>query len=122
MTLYQILHLLDDNMESKKNQLFDYLLYGCSDFGTHLEIKATKRAEPLPDRDIGEYKYVVFAVRFKFKHKNCTHDIFNTPKSLMRIQWAKNGYEVGKIVALSKNLGFGECYAFPLREVEDYDC
>ncbi len=122
MTLYQILQLINDNMEAKKNQLYDYLLHGCSDFGTHLEIKATKRVEPLPNRDIGEFKYVVFAVRFKFKHKNCTHDIFNTPKSLMRIQWAKNGCEAGRIVALSKNLGFGDCYIFPLREVEDYDC
>lgn len=122
MTLYEILHLLNDYMESKEEKLYDFLLYGCGDYGSFLRTQATRRAEPLEDREVGEIKYVILAVRFGFKHKNCTHDIFNTPKCHLQVYWAENGYKVGKIVALNKNLGFGDCYAFPLREVQENDC
>ena len=117
MTLYEILHLLNDYMESKEEKLYDFLLYGCGDYGSFLRTQSTRRAEPLEDREIGEFKYVILAVRFRFKHKNCTHDIFNTPKCQLQVYWAKNGYEVLKLVELCKNLGFGDCYVFPLREV-----
>ena len=116
MTLYHIMQHLNDNMESKNNGLRDFLLYGCKDYGSFLRTQATKRKEPLPDREVGDFKYVVLAVRFGFKYKNIGHDIFDTPKCHLQVFWVENGYEVGRIVALSKNLGFGDCYAFPLRE------
>lgn len=115
LTLYQIMQLLNDNMESKDNKLRDFLLYGCGDYGSFLRTQATKRIEPLEDREIGGFKYVVLGVRSGFKHKNVGHDIFNTPKCHLQVYWAKNGYEVLKLVALNKNLGFDDCYAFPLR-------
>ena len=117
MTLYQIVQFLNDNMESKNNGLSDFLLYGCEDYGSFLRTQATKRSAPLPDRDVGNFKYVVLAVRFGFKHKNVSHDIFNAPKCHLQVYWAESGYKVGKIVALNKNLGFADCYAFPLRGV-----
>lgn len=122
MTLYEILHLLNDYMESKEEKLYDFLLYGCGDYGGFLRTQATRRTEPLPDREIGIFKYVILAVRFRFKHKDCGFDIWNAPKSLMQVYWAKNGYEVLKLVELNKNLGFGDCYVFPLREVQENDC
>ena len=122
MTLYQIMQLLNDNMESKDNRLRDFLLYGCGDYGSFLKTQAVKRKEPLPDREVGDFKYVVLAVRFGFKHKSCTHDIFNTPKCLLQVYWAKDGYDVLKIVELNKNLGFEDCFAFPLRGGVSDDC
>ena len=115
MTLYQIMQLLNDNMEAKDNRLRDFLLYGCKDYGSFLRTQATKRKEPLPDREVGDFKYVVLAVRFGFKYKNIGHDIFDTPKCHLQVFWVENGYEVGRIVALNKNLAFDVCYAFPLK-------
>lgn len=119
MTLYQIMQLLNDNMDSKDNRLREFLLYGCEDYGNFLRTQATKRPEPLPDREVGEFKYVVLAARFGFKQKNVGHDIFNTPNCHLQVYWVENGYEVGRIIALNKNLGFDDCYAFPLREANE---
>lgn len=121
MTLYEILHLMNDYMESKGDRLYNFSLYGCGDYGNFLRTQATKRTEPLENREIGEYKYAILAVRFGFRHRNCAFDIFNSPKSLMQVYWAKDGYEVLKLVELNKVLGFADCYAFPLKEVQEHD-
>ena len=118
MKLYEIMQVLNDNMEAEDNKLYDFILYGCEDYNSYLKTLSVKRKEPLKDREIGHTKYVILAVRSKFKHKDCTYDIFNTPKCQLRILWAKNGYEVLKLVEFNKNLGFGDCYVFRVKECD----
>ncbi|MBR6606258.1 MAG: hypothetical protein IKK92_10420 [Prevotella sp.] len=122
MTLYQIMQLLNDNMDSKNNRLRNFLLHGCEDYGSFLSTQPAKRKEPLPDRDVGNFKYVILAVRGGFKHKSIGHGIFDTPTCQLQVYWAENGHKVGRIVALNKNLGFDDCYTFPLRRINENDC
>ena len=121
MKLYEIMQVLNDNMDVEDNKLYDFILYGCSDYRDYLRNQSCKRNEPLKDREIDNVKYVLLAVRYGFKEENCGFDTHNKSKSYLQVYWAKNGFEIGKLVELNKQMGFGDCYVFRVKECGEDD-
>lgn len=114
MNLYKALQTINDNLEFKNNEFFDYVLWSCADYGDFLRTQMCKLKNPLQDKEI-ECKYVVFAVKGKFNPADCSFS-GSSPNAAIQIYWAKNGLEVKDFVELNKNLGFNEVYAFRVYE------
>ena len=121
MTLYHILRVINDSMGFEDNGLFAFITWGCGDYDSFLRTQFCKRTEPLKDREIANVKYVLLAVRFGFKQEDCDFDSHNTPKAYLQVYWAKNGYEIGKLVELNKQMGFEDCYVFRVKECGEDD-